>query len=87
VGTARPTTTVAAASIGVSDFTFQPATVAPGVVVRLANGDSSEHTVESRDGAWTFDPGTQTFTAPATPGDYAVFCAIHTSMTGTLTVA
>jgi plastocyanin len=86
-GTARPTTTVAAASIGVRDFTFQPATVAPGVVVRLANADSSEHTVESPDGAWTWDPASQTFTAPATAGNYAVFCAIHTSMTGTLTVA
>jgi plastocyanin len=71
----------------VSDFTFRPSTVPPGATVRLANGDSVAHTVESRDGAWTFDEASQTFTAPSTPGDYPIFCGIHTSMLGTLTVA
>lgn len=80
-------TTGAAASVGVSDFTFQPATVAPGVTVRLANADATAHTVESADSAWTFDEASQTFTAPATPGTYAIFCGIHSSMAGTLTVA
>ena len=68
------------------DFTFQPATVPAGAKVRLLNADSTSHTVESRDGLWTFDTDTQTFTAPATAGSYAIFCGIHASMTGTLTV-
>ena len=84
--TGAPGTTVAP-TIGVADFTFKPATVPRGSTVRLANGDSVEHTVESRDGAWTFDAATQTFPAPSAPGAYAIFCGIHESMTGTLTVA
>jgi plastocyanin len=87
VAAPRSSTTGPGATIGVADFTFQAATVAPGVTVRLLNGDSTAHTVESRDGLWTFDTTTETFPAPATPGSYAIFCGIHSSMTGTLTVA
>ena len=45
-----------AVTITVQDFTFQPATVPPGATVRLLNGDSTDHTVESREHLWTFDP-------------------------------
>jgi plastocyanin len=53
------------------------------------NEDLFAHTVTARDGA--FDSGTmdggdtfsQTFEAP---GSYDYFCAIHLSMTGTVTV-
>ena len=69
------------------DFTFQPATVPPGSTVRLLNGDPTDHTVESRERRWTFDATTQTFTAPPAPGAYAIYCGVHSSMSGTLTVA
>jgi plastocyanin len=55
--------------------------------MRLPNGDPTDHTVESRDQVWTFDATTQTFTAPTSPGAYAIYCGVHSSMSGTLTVA
>jgi plastocyanin len=84
--TRATTSTTLGPTITVSDFTFRPASVPAGSTVRLLNADATEHTVESRDGLWTFDSTTQTFTAPATAGTYGVFCAIHSSMSGTLTV-
>lgn len=86
--TQAPTTsTTIGPTITVQDFTFQPATVAPGATVRLLNGDPTDHTVESRQHLWTFDATTQTFTAPATAGTYEIYCGVHSSMSGTLTVA
>jgi plastocyanin len=84
---ATTTSTTTGPTITVQDFTFQPATVPPGATVRLLNGDSTDHTVESREHLWTFDATTQTFSAPAAPGSYAVYCGVHSSMSGTLTVA
>ena len=84
---AATTSTTTGPTITVQDFTFQPATVPPGATVRLLNGDPTDHTVESREHRWTFDATTQTFSAPATPGSYAIYCGVHSSMSGTLTVA
>lgn len=89
---ASPAATTDVASIGIAQFAFADSpTVAPGTVVTVANTDGVSHTLTATDGA--FDTGTlsggsqASFVAPAQPGTYAFFCAIHTSMTGTITVA
>ena len=78
-------------TVSISSFSFQPAelTVAVGTTVTWTNNDSASHTVTADDGS--FKSGTlgngatfsQTF---ATPGTFAYHCAIHSSMTGTITV-
>ena len=74
----------------VKDYTFAPLTVAPGETVRVLDGDDEPHTLTAVDRSFdtgSFDksePGT--FTAPSKPGTYDIFCEIHPSMRGTLTV-
>jgi plastocyanin len=77
--------------VAVVDVAFQPAAIEipVGTTVDWTNEDPFAHTVTALDGA--FDSGTmngggtfsQTFTEP---GSYDYFCAIHPSMTGTVTV-
>jgi plastocyanin len=77
--------------VSVVDVAFQPADieVPVGTTVDWTNVDPFAHTVTARDGA--FDSGTmdgggtfsQTFSEP---GTFEYFCAIHPSMTGTVTV-
>ena len=81
----------AVTEVSVVDVAFQPVDieVPVGTTVDWTNEDPFAHTVTARDGA--FDSGTmdggatfsQTFSEP---GTYAYFCAIHPSMTGTVTV-
>lgn len=74
----------------VKDYTFAPLTVAPGETVRVLDGDDEPHTLTAVDRSFdtgSFDksePGA--FTAPNKPGTYDIFCEIHPSMRGTLTV-
>jgi plastocyanin len=78
-------------AVSIASFSFQPAalTVTVGTTVTWTNNDSASHTVTADDGS--FKSGTlgngatfsQTFTAP---GTFAYHCAIHSSMTGTITV-
>ena len=89
-----PTTDAATAvtEVSVVDVAFQPADieVPAGTTVGWTNEDPFAHTVTARDGA--FDSGavdggvtySQTFEQP---GSYDYFCAIHPSMTGTVTVS
>ena len=77
--------------VSVVDVAFAPADieVPVGTTVDWTNGDPFAHTVTARDGA--FDSGTldggQTFSQTfGEPGTYDYFCAIHPSMTGTVTV-
>jgi plastocyanin len=82
-------------SVNIQNFAFDPPniTVAPGTTVTWVNNDSAPHTVTATDPAGAFDSGTLqpgqsysfTFTQPGTT--YAYYCAIHPSMTGTVTVA
>jgi plastocyanin len=82
-------------SVNIQNFAFDPPniTVAPGTTVTWTNNDSAPHTVTATDPAGAFDSGTLqpgqsysfTFTQPGTT--YAYYCAIHPSMTGTVTVA
>lgn len=66
-------------------------TVSAGERVSVVNADGAQHTVTSSDGL--FDTGVLdggggagSFTAPTEPGTYTFFCAVHPSMTATLTV-
>src|SRR5215207_630407 len=82
-------------SVNVQNFAFDPPNivVAPGTTVTWVNNDRAPHTVTATDPAGAFDsrtlrPGQSfsfTFTQPGT--SYAYYCAIHPSMTGTVTVA
>jgi plastocyanin len=89
--TTSPTDAAAAdVTIVISGFAFgDPLTVPAGTTVAATNADGAGHTWTSRDGLW--DSGTLrgsdvfTFTFE-TPGEYGFFCAIHGSMTGTITV-
>src|SRR5215210_1824892 len=81
-------------TVNVQNFAFDPPniTVAPGTTVTWVNADRAPHTVTATDPAGAFDSGTLqpgqsfsvTFTQPGTT--YAYYCAIHPSMTGTVTV-
>jgi plastocyanin len=80
-----------AASAQIANFAFAPAnlTVKVGGTVTWTNTDGATHTVTANDGS--FDSGSlatgatfsQTF---AKAGTYTYACAIHASMTGTITV-
>lgn len=80
----------APAQVQIADFTIASVAVAPGATIQVNNLDGVPHTFTANDGA--FDSGTLgggaagTLVAPTAPGSYAVFCAIHPSMTATLTV-
>jgi hypothetical protein len=74
----------------IADFAFGPVTTSAGSTVTVVNEDDATHTVTSSDGA--FDTGRiaglgeAELTAPAEPGEYRFFCAIHPSMAGILVV-
>lgn len=80
------------ATITIEGFAFNDLTVAPGAEVSVTNADSAPHTVTSDADAWeevrVGGDESGTFTAPAEPGSYAYFCAVHGagSMSGTLVV-
>ncbi|MGH2531401.1 MAG: cupredoxin domain-containing protein [Thermomicrobiales bacterium] len=79
------------AAVSIVDFAFEPGTITieAGTTVTWTNTGAAPHTVTADDGS--FDSGTidsggtysQTFD---TPGTYSYFCAIHPSMTATITV-
>jgi plastocyanin len=83
--------TATVTEVSIVDVAFAPVDieVPVGTTVDWANEDPFAHTVTARDGA--FDSGTmeagdtfsQTFSEP---GSYEYFCAIHPSMTGTVSV-
>lgn len=82
---------LAAARVDISGFAYAGQTsVAAGQAITVANADGAPHTLTSVDGA--FDTGvigggeSGSLVAPTAPGSYAFFCALHPSMTGTLTV-
>lgn len=77
-------------TMNIADFTFSTVDAVAGATVTVTNADAAAHTATSSDGI--FDTGnlaggtTGTFTAPAVPGIYPLFCAIHPSMQGQLVV-
>jgi plastocyanin len=81
----------AATSVSVVDVAFAPKDieVPVGTTVDWTNDDPFAHTVTADDGA--FDSGTmdagQVFSLTFDePGTFDYFCAVHPSMTGTVTV-
>ena len=81
----------ATTDVAVKNFSFSPeqVTVPVGGTVKWTNGDTTSHTITANDGS--FDSGStaaggtfeRTFTAA---GTFTYFCAIHTSMQGTVQV-
>ena len=82
-----PTLTIEGRSFGVAPE------VAAGDSFTIVNLDSTRHTFSSSDGAWEqvdLAVESQTpFTVPdeLAPGRYVFFCAIHSDMSGSLTVS
>lgn len=86
-----PTNPVQTSNVSIVNFRFNPATVTVpvGSTVTWKNNDTVAHTSTSNAAGW--DSGTlaagasfsHTFT---TRGTFAYHCAIHSSMTGTVTV-
>jgi len=78
------------ATITILDFDFgEPLVVDAGTVVQIVNEDGAGHTVTADDGS--FDTGVvaggdSTELVLDEAGEFAFFCSIHTSMTGTVTV-
>lgn len=84
---AEPTLTIEGRSFG------QAPEVAAGESFTIINLDSARHTFTSSDGSWeeVALPGDSevAFIVPAAlaPGRYVFFCAIHSDMGGSLTIA
>ena len=89
--TAGAATPAEPAAVSVVDLAFEPATieVAAGAAVTWTNDDGVPHTATANEGEFNSgvlergDSFSQTF---ETPGSFDYFCAIHPSMTGTVTV-
>ncbi|CAN5486752.1 MAG: cupredoxin domain-containing protein [Acidimicrobiia bacterium] len=97
VALARPADPAAVSSTGaadarlvIDDFAFGAVTAAAGASVAAVNQDGASHTVTSADGLFDTGPiasgAESSFTAPAEPGTYPFFCAIHPSMSGQVVV-
>lgn len=79
-----------ASELQISDFKFVVSPVPPGSPVAAINRDEVEHTVTSNDGGFDVSLSPQAtgdFTSPSTPGTYTLFCRIHPTMSGQLTVS
>lgn len=79
------------AGIEIRDFSFpESTTVGAGRQIVVTNADGVFHTLTARDGSFDTSAidasGTFTIVAPGAPGEYAFYCTIHPSMTGTLVV-
>jgi plastocyanin len=78
------------ATLEIKGFSFSAVNAAPGSTVTVVNGDGLSHTVTATDKAFNTGPvkggASTSFVAPAAPGTYSFFCAIHPDMQGTLTV-
>lgn len=78
-------------AVSIANFAFNPAKISVGTntTITWTNNDAAGHTVTADDGSFdskTLAPGatfSQTFTKP---GTFTYHCAIHSSMTATITV-
>jgi plastocyanin len=86
-------TPAAGSQIVISNMNYAvPPSVKPGQQLTIVNNDSANHTVTADENN-LFDVrvsgggGTETLTAPTTPGTYPFHCKYHADMHGVLTVA
>lgn len=92
--TATPTPTPQTVVITINNFAFSPAsvTITAGTTVEWMNMDATTHTTTSNSAdpaSWDSGPLATNATFSlifTTPGTYGYHCAIHLSMTGTITV-
>jgi plastocyanin len=78
-----------AATLEIKNFEFSSITAKPGATVTIANRDDAAHTVTADKGGFNVKASgksSASLRAPAAPGTYPFFCAIHPEMRGTLTV-
>jgi plastocyanin len=77
-----------ATTLTISEFTFSSPTVSAGTSFTITNEDGFAHTVTSRDDFFSVgvDGGASEPLTIEAPGTYEIFCRIHPSMEGTITV-
>ena len=77
-----------ATTLTISEFTFSEPTVSAGTPFTISNEDGFAHTVTSRDDFFSVgvDGGASETLTIDDPGTYEIFCRIHPSMEGTITV-
>lgn len=79
-------------AVTIADFEYKPASIGVpvGTVVRIANHDTTAHTVTSKQsGAFesgAIQPGKTGTIRLEKPGTYSYYCAFHPFMKGTITV-
>ncbi|MFE0044273.1 cupredoxin domain-containing protein [Streptomyces albireticuli] len=88
---AAPAKPAAEVIVLIEDFQFVPSsvTIRVGDTVRWTNNDSATHTSTSDNGVWNsgnLTAGTSFRHTFRTAGSFSYHCAIHPSMTGTVTV-
>jgi plastocyanin len=76
------------ATLEVTSFDYGDVSAPAGGTLEVVNTSGGAHTFTAEDGEFDEDlPDGETIAVqvPDEPGDYAFFCGIHPSMTGTLT--
>lgn len=76
-------------TIEISGFAFSgPTTVSVGDTIRIVNNDTAPHTWSAEDGPFDVSvaPGESATYTFEEAGEFAYFCRIHPSMTGSITV-
>ena len=87
--TVAPPVAAAGANLAIVDFNHQDLTVAEGTTVTWTNAGEVIHTTTSNDGLWdsgVLESGQNFHFTFTQAGSFAFFCAIHPSMTATITV-
>jgi plastocyanin len=76
------------ATLTIKEFAFSAVTATAGQPFTLSNEDGFAHTVTNRDDLFDVrvEGGTTESLTVAEPGTYDIFCRIHPSMSGTITV-
>jgi plastocyanin len=76
------------AALTISNSSFSSATATAGVEFTIVNEDGFGHTVTNRDAIFdvTVSGSSSATLTIERPGEYEIFCRIHDSMTGTITV-
>ena len=90
-GVCSETKDTGAVAVSIKDFAFNPSAVEAqvGQVIAFTNNDTTDHTATLVDGTCTtphIAAGTSDGLIFSAPGTYPFHCAIHSQMTGTITI-